>query len=318
MNILLNAIEVLLENGFMYSLLAMGYYITYTILDFPDLTVEGTVLSGGVIAALLINAGVNPYLSILAAFIGGALMGSITGILNVKLKIKPLLCGILMSTFLITVNLVATTVGTGGTFSMTGGSSVISLGPETKTVINSFPMSLLPNKIGAFMLTPTVKRMIIYFVIALVCKIVIDLYLKTKNGMMIIASGNNPGYVSMLGKNPGTYKILGLAIGNGLAGMSGALIAQSTKNANQSMGIGMVVIGLASLIIGISLFSKIKCFKPTTKVILGAIVYQACLSFATFLGVPSGYNKMIMAVLFTLALVANEKIGKGKQGGENA
>ena len=122
MNILLNAIEVLLENGFMYSLLAMGYYITYTILDFPDLTVEGTVLSGGVIAALLINAGVNPYLSILAAFIGGALMGSVTGILNVKLKIKPLLCGILMSTFLITVNLVATTVGTGGTFSMTGGS----------------------------------------------------------------------------------------------------------------------------------------------------------------------------------------------------
>lgn len=318
MNVLLNAIEVLLENGFMYSLLAMGYYITYTILDFPDLTVEGTVLSGGVIAALMINAGVNPYLSILAAFFGGAVMGSVTGILNVKLKIKPLLCGILMSTFLITVNLVATTVGTGGTFGMAGGSSVISLGPEAQTVINSFPMNLLPNKIGSFMLTPTVKRMIIYFVIAFVCKMVIDLYLKTKNGMMIIASGNNPGYVSMLGKNPGAYKILGLAIGNGLAGMSGALIAQSTKNANQSMGIGMVVIGLASLIIGISLFSKVKFLKATTKVIFGAIIYQACLSFATFLGVPSGYNKMIMAVLFTLALVANEKIGKGNSGGENA
>lgn len=318
MNILLNAIEVLLENGFMYSLLAMGYYITYTILDFPDLTVEGTVLSGGVIAALLINAGVNPYISILAAFVVGAVMGCITGILNVKLKIKPLLCGILMSTFLITVNLVATTVGTGGNFAMAGGSSVISLGPEAKTVINTFPMNLIPGKIGSFMITPTVKRMIIYFLIALICKFIIDLYLKTKNGMMIIASGNNPGYVSMLGKNPGTYKILGLAIGNGLAGMSGALIAQSTKNANQSMGIGMVVIGLASLIIGISLFSKVKFFKPTTKVILGAIIYQACLSFATFLGVPSGYNKMIMAVLFTLALVANEKIGKGKQGSENA
>lgn len=318
MNVLLNAIEVLLENGFMYSLLAMGYYITYTILDFPDLTVEGTVLSGGVIAALMINAGVNPYLSILAAFLGGAVMGSVTGILNVKLKIKPLLCGILMSTFLITVNLVATTVGTGGTFGMAGGSSVISLGPEAQTVINSFPMNLLPNKIGSFMLTPTVKRMIIYFVIAFVCKMVIDLYLKTKNGMMIIASGNNPGYVSMLGKNPGAYKILGLAIGNGLAGMSGALIAQSTKNANQSMGIGMVVIGLASLIIGISLFSKVKFLKATTKVIFGSIIYQACLSFATFLGVPSGYNKMIMAVLFTLALVANEKIGKGNSGGENA
>lgn len=318
MNILINAIEVLLENGFMYSLLAMGYYITYTILNFPDLTVEGTVLSGGVIAALMINAGINPYIATLVAFVGGGIMGGVTGILNVKLKIKPLLCGILMSTFLITVNLVATTVGTGGNFAMAGGSSVISLGPEAKTVINTFPMNLLPSRIGSFVLTPTVKRMIIYFVIALVCKITIDLYLKTKNGMMIIAAGNNPGYVSMLGKNPGSYKILGLAIGNGLAGMSGALIAQSTKNANQSMGIGMVVIGLASLIIGISLFSKIKFMKSTTKVILGAVIYQACLSFATFLGVPSGYNKMIMAVLFTLALVANEKLGKGNQGAENA
>ena len=318
MNVLINALEVLLENGFMYSLLAMGYYITYTILDFPDLTVEGTVLSGGVIASLMINAGINPYIATLAAFVGGAAMGAMTGILNVKLKIKPLLCGILMSTLLITVNLVATTVGTGGTFAMVGGSSVISLGPEAKTVINIFPMDILPGRIGAFVFTPTVKRMIVYFVIALICKLTIDLYLKTKNGMMIIASGNNPGFVSMLGKNPGIYKILGLAIGNGLAGMSGALIAQSNKNANQSMGIGMVVIGLASLIIGISLFSKVKFLKPTTKVIFGAVIYQACLSFATFLGVPSGYNKMIMAVLFTLALVANEKIGKGKSGPENA
>ncbi len=314
MNTFINAVFVLLENGFMYSLLALGYYITYSILDFPDLTVEGTLLSGGVTAALLINAGVNPYISLICAFIFGAIMGSITGLLHVKLKIKPLLAGILVSTLLITVNLLITVVGTGGNFSGMGGSSVVSLGHEAKTVINIFPFNLLPQRIGLFVITPTVKRALVFCFISVISKIAIDLYLRSKNGMMIIASGNNESFVSMLGKDPGAYKILGLAIGNGLAGMSGALVAQSTKNANQGMGVGMVVIGLASLIIGISLFSRVRFMRSTTKVIFGAVVYQACLTGATFLGVPTAYNKMIMAILFTFALVLNERIMQRKRG----
>ncbi len=318
MTTLLNASFVLLEGAFMYSLLALGYYITYTLLDFPDLTVEGTVLTGGLTSALLINAGLNPYLAVLCAFIAGALMGSLTGILHVKLKIKPLLCGILVSTMLITVNLVATIVGTGGDIGGMGGSSVVSLGPEAKTVINVFPLNLLPNKIAGFLISPTVKRTIVFFIIATVSKILIDLYLKSKNGMMIIASGNNPSFVSLLGKNPGNYKILGLAIGNGFAGVSGALITQSTRNANQSMGLGMIVIGLASLIIGTSLFARVRFMKPTTMVIIGSIIYQACLSTATFLGVPTAYNKLVMAILFTFALVLNDKLKIGKKGEDNA
>ncbi len=318
MNTLLNAIFVLLESALMYSLLAIGYYITYTILDFPDLTVEGTVLSGGLAAALLINLGINPYIALLCSFIFGALMGTLTGILHVKLKIKPLLCGILVSTMLITVNLIITVLGTGGDLSGMGGSSVVSMGPDAKTVINVFPINLLPQRIGSFIVTPTIKRLIVFLFIVVVVKTVLDLYLKTKNGMMIIASGNNPSFVSMLGKNPGNYKILGLAIGNGLAGMSGGLIAQSTRNANQSMGIGMIVIGLASLIIGISLFSRIKIIKATTKVILGSIIYQACLTIATFLGVPTAYNKLIMAFLFTLALILNGQLTVKKRGEDDA
>ncbi len=313
MNTIISTVSVLFENAFMYSLLALGYYLTYTILDFPDLTVEGTVLSGGVAAALLINAGVNPYLAILAAFVFGALMGSLTGILNVKLKIKPLLCGILVSTMLITVNLILTVVGTGGNFSGMNGSSVVSIGHDAKTVISIFPFDILPQSIGSIRITPTIKRAVVFGFIAFISKFLIDMYLKTKNGMMIIASGNNQGFVSMLGKDPGSYKILGLAIGNGLAGMSGALIAQSSKNANQSMGIGMVVIGLASLIIGISLFSRIRCLRFTTKAILGALIYQACLTFATLIGIPTAYNKLVMALLFTGALVLNSYTSKERK-----
>ena len=114
MNAFLNSVQVFLQDGFMYSILAMGYFISYTTLDFPDLTVEGTVLSGGVVFALLVRAGVNSWLAMLCSFITGALLGSITGLLNVKLKIRPLLCGILVSTGLISVNLVASVLGMGG------------------------------------------------------------------------------------------------------------------------------------------------------------------------------------------------------------
>src|SRR5699024_4238134 len=133
------------------------------------------------------------------------------------------------------------------------------------------------------------------------------------NGLLLRAAGNNSQYVTMLAKNQGTSKILGLAIGNGYAAVSGALIAQSRGNANQGMGIGMIVIGLASLIIGLSVFGKLRFMKPTTMVIIGAVIYQACLGIALLIGVPSAYNKIIMAVLFTAALVVSGKIkAKGR------
>lgn len=111
MSALLSSVDVVLQDGFMYAILAMGYYVTYTILDFPDLTVEGTVLSGGITFGLLARAGVNPWLAMLASFIVGFIFGAITGLLHVKLKIRPLLCGILVSTALISINLVVTVVG---------------------------------------------------------------------------------------------------------------------------------------------------------------------------------------------------------------
>lgn len=304
----ISCMEVFLTDGFMYALLAMGFYVSYTILDFPDLSVEGTVLLGGVSHALMIKAGVNPWLALILAFILGAAAGSVTGILHVKLKIRPLLCGILVSTALISVNLVVATVGMGGNLKGEDGLSTVSIGRGEATIFRTYPAKLIPSLLDGFHL----RNFIVFALIAIIMKLILDWYLKTKNGLLLRATGNNAQFVTMLAKNPGMAKIIGLAIGNGFAAMSGALIATSRGNANQSMGIGMVVIGLASVIIGLSVFRKVRFMRPTTKVIIGSIIYQAALSVATYLGVPSAYNKLLMAVLFTVALVVSNT---GKKGG---
>ncbi|MGN1349155.1 MAG: ABC transporter permease [Acutalibacteraceae bacterium] len=304
----LSCIEVFLTDGFMYSLLALGFYISFSILDFPDLSVEGTVLLGGVAYSLLVCAGINPWLAIIVSFILGALAGSVTGILHVKLHIRPLLCGILVSTGLISINLVMTVVGNGGNFKGENALSTISFTRSDPTVLRTFPAKLIPDNVGGV----NVRALVTFLVIAVIFKLILDGYLKTKNGLLLRATGNNTQFVSMLAQDPGKSKIIGLAIANGYAAVAGALIATSRANANQGMGIGMVVIGLASVIIGLSLFGKLRFMKPTTMVILGSVIYQACLAIATYLGVPSAYNKLIMAILFTIALVMSNFMKKGE------
>ncbi|MGN1419552.1 MAG: ABC transporter permease [Acutalibacteraceae bacterium] len=308
MNTVLSCIEVFLTDGFMYSLLALGYYISFTILDFPDLSVEGTVLLGGASYALLVCKGINPWLAIIISFILGAAAGSITGILHVKLHIRPLLCGILVSTGLISVNLIMTVVGNGGNFKGENALSTISFTRTDPTILRTFPAKLLPDNVGGINL----RALITFFAVAIIFKLILDGYLKTKNGLMLRATGSNTQFVTMLAQDPGKYKIIGLAISNGYAAVAGALIATSRANANQGMGIGMVVVGLASVIIGLSVFGKLKHMKPTTMVIFGSIIYQACLAIATYLGVPSSYNKLIMAILFTIALVVSHSMKKGE------
>lgn len=309
MSLLLSSLDVILQDGFMYSILAMGYYISYTTLDFPDLTVEGTVLSGGISFGLLVRNGINPWIALIVSFLVGFIFGSVTGFLNVKLKIRPLLCGILVSTALITVNLVVTVVGMGGTWAGDGALSTIDMGLRSPTLLRTAPAIFIPTDFYGFNL----RKLIIFFVIALIFKLILDAYLKTKNGLLLRAAGDNPQYVTMLAKNQGNSKILGLAISNGYAAVSGALIVQSRGNVNQGMGVGMIVIGLASLIIGLSLFGRLRFIKPTTMVIAGSVIYQGCLGIALLLGVPSAYNKIIMAVLFTAALVLSDRL-KAKKG----
>lgn len=299
---ILSTVEVFLETGLVFSIIAMGYYISYHILDFPDLTVEGTFLSGAVIFGLFASKGFNPWLGLFAAVIVGGFFGTVTGVLHVVLKIRPLLCGILVSTSLITVNLIAVSAGTSGDFSGQASTSV-SYGRTVKTLHDYFFGDAIPARINNVGL----RDLLIFLLVTLICKLLIDLYLKTKSGLLLRAAGNNEQFVKMLGINPGKSKIIGLAVGNACAAVSGALYTHISGNVNQSMGIGTIVIGLASLIIGMSLFGKVKFMKPTTKVIIGSIIYQACLTAAQKLGVPSAYNKLIMAVMFTAAIVLSNR-----------
>ena len=299
---ILSTVEVFLETGLVFSIIAMGYYISYHILDFPDLTVEGTFLSGAVIFGLFASKGFNPWLGLFAAGIVGGFFGTVTGVLHVVLKIRPLLCGILVSTSLITVNLIAVSAGTSGDFSGQASTSV-SYGRTVKTLHDYFFGDAIPARINNVGL----RDLLIFLLVTLICKLLLDLYLKTKSGLLLRAAGNNEQFVKMLGINPGKSKIIGLAVGNACAAVSGALYTHISGNVNQSMGIGTIVIGLASLIIGMSLFGKVKFMKPTTKVIIGSIIYQACLTAAQKLGVPSAYNKLIMAVMFTAAIVLSNR-----------
>ena len=141
-------LEVFLELGMLFSILAMGYYVSYTILDFPDLTVEGTFLTGGVVFGLFVHWGINPWLGLIAAFLVGAGCGAVTGMLHVKLKIRPLLCGILVSTALITVNLIGVTAGTAGDFKAES-TSIISFGRDAVTLSDAFFPTLIPARLQA-------------------------------------------------------------------------------------------------------------------------------------------------------------------------
>ena len=304
---ILNTVGVFLELGFIFSIVAMGYYVSYHILDFPDITVEGTFLTGAVIFGLFVNRGLNPWLGLFVGFFCGCLFGAVTGVLHVVLKIRPLLCGILTSTALITINLIATSAGMSGDFTGETGTS-ISFGRTVDTLHDCFFGELIPSKVSNF----GIRDLCIFFVVALVCKLLLDFYFKTKNGLLLRATENNEQYVKMLGVNKEKQKIIGLAIGNGYAAVAGALYTHISGNVNQSMGVGMIVIGLASLIIGISLFKNVRFMKPTTMVIIGSVIYQACLTVVQKLGIPSSYNKLIMALMFTLALVFS---GKAKKGG---
>lgn len=295
MDIVMNVLRVTLEEGLMYALLAIGVYITYSILDFPDLSVDGTMPMGAIVTAVLIIHGVNPWLCLAITFALGMACGAVTGLLHVKLNIRPLLCGIIVYTAMLSLNLVILFKGNNGI--------TVASFFKKPTIFNSGIAEFFPEKW---------KIVILSLILVVICKIIMDFYLKTKSGLLLRATGDNERYVTMLAKDPGYTKILGLAIGNGFAALSGCVIAQQKGSADQQMGVGMVVLGLASVIIGLSVFKKVKFMKATTMVILGSILYKAFLSAALALNLPTEYLKLLMAVLFTLALVFSEKF-KGKK-----
>ena len=275
-----------LEQGLIYGIMALGVYITYKILDFPDLSVDGTFPLGAAVTAALIKAGVNPYLTLPIAFAAGLAAGICTGLIHVKFKVRDLLSGIIVMTGLYTVNLFIAGTNNVPLFS-------------TDTI---FRNEMLSGFFGENI--PQWLDIVIILIIVLICKVLLDLYMKTQSGYLLRAVGDNDVIVTALAKDKGNVKILGLAIANGLVALSGCVFAQQSRVFDISMGTGALVIGLASVIIGLSFFRRLSFVKTTTAVIVGSIFYKACVALALkFAGATA--SKLITAVLYLLILIVS-------------
>ena len=283
-----------MEQGFIYGILALGVYITYKILDFPDLTVDGSFPLGGAVGAALITKGMSPFLALLLAFLAGALAGMLTGLIHVKGKVRDLLAGIIMMTALWTVNL------------RSAGTANVPLFSQKTIFKNDLIDRMFP---GTFRNYATLA---LIFVIAVGAKLLLDLYLGTKSGFLLRAAGDNDKLVTSLAKDAGNVKIIGLAIANGLVALAGCVFCQEERVFEISMGTGAMVIGLASVIIGTSLFRKLSFLKTTTTVFFGAVIYKLCVGIAIKNFEPRDM-KLITAVLFlVILLISTERKRKVK------
>ena len=282
--------------GLIYALLSYGIYITYKILDFPDLTVDGSFPLGAAVTAVLLIKGYNPYLTLLFAIAAGALAGLATGLIHVRLKVRDLLAGIITMTALFSINL------------QIGGSN-LSIERAIDTIFTAKPTMLLFGSVSLMY-----RKLIVAFIIALIFKLLLDAYLKTKSGMLLRAVGDNSALVTSLAKDNGRVKILGLVLANALVALAGAMVCQEQRSFSATMGTGQMVFGLATVIIGTTLFRRLDFVKGTTAVVIGSILYKACIQIAIIAGLPANLLKLITAVLFLVILVVAGTKGKVTQG----
>ena len=276
----------ILEQGLIYGILSLGIYITYKILDFPDLTVDGSFPLGAAVTACMLTRGVNPYLTLPAAFLTGAIAGICTGLIHVKCKVRDLLSGVIVMTALWTVNLYI------------AGTSNVPLFSQNTIFKNETMDAIFPEVIAPY------KTVIVIVFITLICKILLDLYLQTKSGYLLRAVGDNDCLVTSLAKDQGAVKIIGLSLANGLVSLAGCIFAQEERVFDISMGTGALVIGLASVIIGTSLFKNLTVMKATTAVLVGSVIYKSCVAVALRNFEPQA-RKLITAVLFLVILVVS-------------
>lgn len=299
-----------LTQGLIFALLSYGVYITYSVLDFPDLTVDSSFPLGAAVTAILLLQGVNPWVTLLCAAGAGAVAGLCTGLIHVKLKVRDLLAGIITMTALSSINLVLA----GSNVTVERAVDTIFTSPLTMTLFGDLSL--------------TARKLILSLVLAVVVKLILDLYFRTKSGLLLRATGDNGTLVTTLAQNKGNMKILGVVIANALVALCGAVVCQEQRSYSAVMGIGQVVFGLATVIIGISLirfFTRSKAAqglrkvpvlrvlatpKGTMAVLLGSIIYKFCVQIAISAGLPANMLKFITAALFLVVLVIAGRRGE--------
>jgi len=273
-----------LEIGLIFGLVALGVFISFRLLKFPDLTVDGSFPLGGAVGAVCIASGMDPFLATILAMFAGALAGVLTALLNVHLKIMDLLASILMMIALYSINL------------------RIMGRPNVPLIMEPTVFNLLEVD----WIADYVMRPLILIVVVILVKLLLDAYFATQQGLAIRATGSNPRMARAQGVNTGGMIILGMAISNGLVGLAGALFAQTQGGADISMGIGTIVIGLAAVIVGESILPARKMYLLTLAVILGAVVYRFFIALALnsdFIGLQAQDLNLVTALLVVFALV---------------
>ena len=276
-------LQATIEQSLIFAIMVLGVYISFRILNFPDMTVDGTFPLGAAISAKLLTLGVNPYLTLLVALVAGAVAGAVTGLIHVKLKVKDLLAGILVMTALYSVNL------------RVMGKSNIPLFEEDNIFNTEYSM------------------MITIVVLILINKFLLDYLLKTKFGFALKALGDNENLIVSLGLNEEKYKIYGLMIANAFVAFSGAVLAQYQGFADVGMGTGIIVIGLASIIIGDTLFGKRRRLAGTTIVIIGSILYRGVIAVTLSMGMDASDLKLITSVIVIVILWIQKQKNKRRK-----
>ncbi len=273
-----------LEIGLIFALVALGVLISFRILRFPDLTVDGSFPLGGAVAATLISNGSDPFTASIGATLAGAFAGLITGWLNVRLRIMDLLASILMMIALYSVNL-----------RVMGKPNVPLINNDTVFTV------LQPESLADYVFRP-----LLLIVVVIAAKLALDWFFATETGLAMRSTGSNPRMARSQGVNTGWMILAGMALSNALVGLAGALFAQTQGGADISMGIGTIVIGLAAVIVGESILPSRRMFYATLAVILGAIVYRFFIALALnsdFIGLKAQDLNLVTAVLVTIALV---------------
>lgn len=289
-----------LEQGLIFGIMVLGLYISYKILDFPDMTVDGAFPMGAGIVGRLLLAGWPPILCLVVAAIGGALAGCVTGILHVKFKIRDLLAGILVMTALYSVNLRIMgksnihLFGVNHLFTSRKEALMAKLqGINASSSILSFAEENGDALINIF----------IILIILLIVKISLDFLLKTEFGFALRALGDNDKLVVALGINEKRLKIIGLIIANTMVALAGGVLAQQQGFADVGMGTGTIVAGLASIILGEGIFKRMKAIKMTTIVLIGSILYRLTISVALTLGLEATDLKLVTSVIVVIILI---------------
>lgn len=275
----ISTIQGALELGMIYAIMSFGVFISFRILDIPDLSVDGTFITGCATSAIFAVNG-YPMIGVIMAFLAGGLAGFVTGLLQTKCKIQPILSGILVMTGLYTIN-----------YKIMGNTPNISL--FDKETIFSRAAAFLDNEYTDF---------IICIILLVIIMTFLFLFMKTQLGMCLRATGDNEAMVRASSINSDTMKLLGLALANGLVALGGGVLAQYQSFADVNDGIGKLVIGLASIIVGEAFFGRKTLFRSFLSVVSGAVVYRFILSIALQLGVGATDQRLLSAALVTLAI----------------